>query len=137
MTAILLYRISAVVFALFAAGHTMGFLKFTPSTPAGVKVRDDMQAVEFPVGSQIFSYASFYKGFGLCISLYLAFFAYLSWHLSSMAAHNPQAIGMLGWAMCALAAGTLALSWTYFFRVTAMFAAVLVALLAWAAVIAH
>jgi hypothetical protein len=47
MTATLLYRISAFVLVLFAAGHTLGFLKFKAPTPEGVAVQ---QAMDGPRG---------------------------------------------------------------------------------------
>jgi len=47
MNATLLYRIASVLLILFAAGHTIGFLNFTPPTAEGIAVRDAMQNVQF------------------------------------------------------------------------------------------
>ena len=89
MTATLLYRIGAVVFVLFAAGHTLGFLKFKPDSAEGVAVYDSMNTVRLPVGSGKLTYGDFYRGFGLFCTLYLLFAAYLAWYLGSLAQSNP------------------------------------------------
>src|SRR5260370_1038563 len=47
MKATLLYRIASVLFILFAAGHTFGFLSFKPASPEGLAVRDAMNNVHF------------------------------------------------------------------------------------------
>jgi len=49
MTATLLYRIAAVLFLLFAIGHTVGFLTFKPPNPEAIAVRDSMENVRFQV----------------------------------------------------------------------------------------
>ena len=90
MNATVLYRIAAVVFVLFAAGHTVGFLKFKPPTAEGLAVRDAMNTVQFQVGGKPFSYAGFYKGFGLSITVQLLFSAFLAWHLGALAVKNPE-----------------------------------------------
>jgi hypothetical protein len=113
MTATLLYRIAAVVLILFATAHTFGFLSFTPPTPEGVAVRDAMNNVHFQVKNHSYSYGNFYRGFGLFITAYLLFSAFLAWHLGNMAAKNPQAIGALAWVFFGLQLVSLALSWTY------------------------
>lgn len=134
MNATVRYRIAAVVLVLFAAGHTFGFLSFKPETPDGIAALDAMTKVHFKVGGWTCSYGDFYKGFGLHITVYLLFSAFLSWHLGTMAATNPQSIGFLGWAFAAVQVAGIALSWIYFFPITVIFsaaAAVCVGLAAW------
>ena len=133
MTATLLYRIAAVIFILFAAGHTFGFLKFKAPTPEGEAVRTGMSRVAFKVGAKEFTYGGFYRGFGLYITAYLLFSAFLAWQLGTMARQAPQAIGLLGWMFCALQVAGLVLSWIYFFPVTVVFSAVVAGCLGWAA----
>jgi len=99
---------------LFAAGHTFGFLKFKPPTPEGLAVRDAMRTVHFPVGGKSFSYGGFYTGFGLFVTAYLLFSAFLAWHLGALAATNHQSIGALGWAFSGVQVASLILSWIYF-----------------------
>jgi hypothetical protein len=133
MNATVLYRIAAVLFILFAAGHTLGFLRFKPTTPEGVAVRDGMNNVHFQVGGKSFSYGGFYTGFGLFITVDLPFSAFLAWHLGGLAARAPEAIGALGWAFCAVQVASLVLSGVYFFPVTAVVSGAVAVCLGWAA----
>jgi len=129
MTATLLYRIAAVLLILFAAAHTFGSLTFTPPTPEAVAVRDAMNNVHF----QGYSYGNFYKGFSLSITAYLLFLAFLAWHLGSVAARTPEAIGALGWMFCALKLATMVVAAIYIAAVPAMSSAVVGACLGLAA----
>jgi len=123
MKSVWLYRIAAVILILFTAGHTFGFLNFRPPTPEGVAVRDAMNRVAFTAGGSTVTYGGFYKAFGLDISMYLAFSAFLAWHLSVLARRAPKAIGGLGWAFVLLQIGGVALSWVYFGPVQVAFGA--------------
>jgi len=129
MTATLLYRIAAVLLILFAAAHTLGSLTFTPPTPEGVAVRDAMNNVHF-LG---YSYGNFYKGLALSITAYLLFLAFLAWHLGSVAARTPAAIGALGWIFCALHLATMVVAAIYIAAVPAISAGVVGACLGLAA----
>jgi hypothetical protein len=133
MKAVTLYRIASVLLVLFAAGHTFGFLKFKPSSAEGLAVRDAMNNVHFQVGGSTFSYGGFYTGFGLYITLYLLFSAFLAWHLGTIASNSPQAIGALGWVFCAVQVVSLILSWKYFSAAPAVFSAAVAICLGWAA----
>lgn len=64
---------------------------------------------------------------------FLRFSAFLAWHLGGLANRDPQAIGALGWAFCAVQVASLALGWIYFFPVTAAFSGLLAVCLGWAA----
>ncbi len=130
----ILYRIAAVLFVLFAAGHTFGFLKFKPPTPAGVAVRDSMKNVHFRIGSGDYSYGRFYDGFGLYISAYLLFSAFLAWQLGNLATSSPHVIGATGWGFFALQIIGLGLGFIYFLPVTAILSglvALCIGLAAW------
>ena len=132
MRATLLYRIAAVMLVLFALGHTVGFLKFKPATARGLAVRESMDRVEFQVGSSTFSYGGFYRGFGLSITAYLLFAAFLSWQLGTLA-RTPSSIGAIAWGFVALQVTILVLSWMYFFAAPAVLSAVVVVCVGWAA----
>jgi hypothetical protein len=137
MNATTLYRMAAVLLILFALGHTVGFLKFKPPTPEALAVRDAMNNVHFEVKGASFSYGDFYTGFGLFVTAYLLFSAFLAWHLGGLAARQPRAIGSLGWAFFAVQITSLALSWIYFSAAPAVFSGAVAACLGWAAVIAY
>lgn len=123
MTSTLSYRIAAVLLVLFALGHTIGFLRFTPPTAEGQAVRSAMNTVHFSVGSSTFSYGGFYVGFGLYISAYLLFSAVLAWQLGAFANIAPEVVRAIGWMFFAVQVVSLALSWKYFSIVPAIFSA--------------
>jgi hypothetical protein len=129
----LLYRIAAALLALFALGHTVGFLSFKPPTAEALAVRDAMNNVHFQVKGAEFSYGGFYVGFGLFVTVYLLFSASLAWHLGRLAERLPQAIGSLGWTFFAVQVASLALSLSYFSVIPAMFSGVVAACLGWGA----
>lgn len=106
-----LFRISAVLFVLFAAGHTFGFLSFKPSTAAAAAVRASMDAVPLEHG---ITYGGILIGFGLYISAYLFFSALLSWNLAVLVETAPRAVLPLAWGFFALQLISLALACIYF-----------------------
>jgi hypothetical protein len=122
-----LYRIAAVVLVLFAAGHTFGFLTLQPPTPEALAVHQGMMNVHFRLDNGEFSYGGFYVGFGLSITAYMLLCAFLAWHLAQ---HPDRAIG---WALFAVQASGLPLSWLYFPIAPTVFSAALAALLFFAA----
>ena len=133
MTATLLYRIAAAVLLLFAAGHTLGFLTFRPSSPQGLAVWESMNSVHFEFAGSTYSYAGFYAGFGLTVTAYMLFSAFLAWHLGSVAAKQPRAIGALAWGFAAVQLACLVLSVRYFFLVAILFSVAVIVCLLWAA----
>jgi hypothetical protein len=114
MKAIWLYRIAAVLFVLFAAGHTFCFLSFTAPSAEGRAVFDAMNQVYFSKGQTTYNYGEFYRGFGLSCSVSMLFSAFLSWHLGELARTLPQAIGALGWIFFVVQLTGLAISVKYF-----------------------
>jgi hypothetical protein len=109
-----LYRISAIIFILFALGHTYGFLSFRPPTPEGRAVLDTMNSVQFVVGGHSYSYGGFYRGFGLSCTASMILSAFLSWHLGQLARSAPASIGRLGWIFFFVQVVGVALSFLYF-----------------------
>jgi hypothetical protein len=128
----LFYRIASVLFILFAAGHTAGFMAFKPPSAEGLAVRDAMWNVRFQVKGSSFTYGDFYTGFGLYATVYLLFSAFLAWHLGNLARTNPEAIGSLAWVFAAVQVASLILSWRYFLLPPAILSALLTACLGWA-----
>jgi len=113
MKATWLYRIAAILFLLFATGHTIGFLKFVPSTPEGRAALDAMNNVQLQPGAA-YSYGGFYRGFGLFVTIYFLFAAFVAWHLGELARKFPAAAGSLPWTFFGLQLVGLALCWKYF-----------------------
>ena len=114
MRAAVWFRATGGVLALFAAGHTLGFLKFRPATSGGLEVWDAMNAVHFAMGSSLRSYGELYRGFGLFITTFYLFEAWLAWSLGAMSQRSGGEAGRLAWALLALQIVGLGLSLEYF-----------------------
>ena len=130
MKAKTLYRTAAVLFALFTAGHTFGFLSFKASSAAGAAVRAEMDRVALDGGA---TWGGFFVGFGLDISAFMAFSAILAWGLGSLSVRPAEGFGLIAWSFAALQSATLALSLAYFGTAPAVFSAAATLLLGWAA----
>jgi len=115
LKATIFFRIAAVVFVLFAAGHTFGFLTFQPPTPEGRAVFDAMTRVHFAIGGSTYSYGNFYRGFGLFITVSDLFLAYLAWYLGTLARRGLRSIvTTLAWPLIVVQLAGVALSGIYF-----------------------
>ena len=114
MSPTLLYRTAAFVFALFALGHTYGFLSLRAPSAEARAVFDAMNTVNFEVGGRSFSYGGFYRGFGLSCTVSMVLSAFLSWHLGELARSAPRAIGPLGWVFFGAQLAGVVLSFLYF-----------------------
>ncbi len=123
----LIYRITAGWLTLFGVLHTYGFLSFRPPSADGLAVFTAMNAVHFAVKGTSYSYGNFYEGFGLMLSVYLFFSAFVSWQLAGMKARS------IAWALCAVQVAGIALSLHYFGPPQAISGLVAVGLTAWAA----
>jgi hypothetical protein len=133
MTSVSLYRTASVVFVLFAVGHTVGFLSFTPPTAEGIAVRHAMNNAHFTVGGATFSYGGFYRGFGLSATVSMLFEAFLAWQLGTMVRLAPRAAASIGWGLCVVQIVGFALSCIYFSVPPALFALAVAACLGLAA----
>jgi hypothetical protein len=137
MNAALLYRIAAVVFLLFAAGHTYGFLSLRPPSAEGRAVFEAMNTVEFEVSGRSYTYGKFYRGFGLSATASLILSAFLSWHLGQLARSSPAAIGSLGWVFFGVQVAGVVLNFLYFGPPPMVLSAVVSIILGLAAWMAH
>ncbi|MGH9741559.1 MAG: LIC_13387 family protein [Candidatus Acidiferrum sp.] len=133
MKATVLYRIAAVVFVLFAVGHTYGFLSLRAPTVEGRAVFDAMNTVHFVVSGHSYSYGGFYRGFGMTCTVSMLLSAFLAWHLGELARSAPSAIGVLGWALFAAQLAGVAICLKYFGPPQVVFSGVAALLAGWAA----
>jgi hypothetical protein len=111
---VLWFRITAVLMLLFAIGHTLGFLAFRPSAAGGQAVWASMNDVHFKEGRAIFTYGDFYRGFGLSLSVFQLFFAWLAWTLASMARRQVVGVRAITWGMFGVMLAEIALALKYF-----------------------
>lgn len=114
MKATILFRITAVLFLLFAAGHTLGFLSFKAPTQEAQAVLESMNNVHFAAEGKIFSYGGWYRGFGLSATASMIFEAFLAWYLGSMAKRGARDVKTIGWALFVWQLPSLVLAWIYF-----------------------
>ena len=114
MRASLLYRISAVLLALFALGHTIGFRRVDPRWHAD-SVVNGMRNLSFHVQGFDRSYWDFFSGFGFFASVFLVFAAILAWQLGSMSREALAAIPVVRWSIAVCFVLIACLSWRYFF----------------------
>jgi hypothetical protein len=133
MRAAVWFRVTAGIMLLFAAGHTFGFLSFQPPTAEGRAVFAAMKGVHFSVGHTTFSYGGFYQGFGLSITAYQLFMAWLAWELGSMAKRGVMDVRGIAWGMVVLQLVGVGLALLYFSVVPAAFSMVTIFTLAVAA----
>lgn len=132
--ATLSYRIAAVLFVLFASGHTAGFLTFRPKSAEGLAVLENMRQVHFKFGSTTDTWLNFYTGFGLFVSVYMIFSIFLAWRLSNT---QPGEIAMaraLAWVLFGVQVANVAVCYAYFGPVQVAFAAACAATIGFAAV---
>jgi hypothetical protein len=114
MKPVVWFRIAAGLMLLFAIGHTIGFLTFQPPSLEGQNVWKAMNTVRFSAGFSTFSYGDFYTGFGLFITAFQLFAAWLAWSLGSMARRGIADVRTIAWGMSILQLVSLALSLRYF-----------------------
>ena len=133
MKATWLYRIVALLFVLFAVGHTYGFLTLRVPSAEGQAVFAAMNNVQFEVHGRNYTYGGFYRGFGLSCTASMALSAFLSWHLGELARSAPQAVGALGWVFFVVQVAGLVLSFLYFGPPPMVLSALVAVLLGWAA----
>lgn len=130
------FRIAAVIFLLFAAGHTFGFLSFRPATPEAQAVWNGMQNVRFggtAAEAPRFSYGDFYIGFGLTITAFLLFQGWLAWVCGEMASKGLPESRSIGLALALLQIVGGAVSLKFFSMGPAIFSALLALLLGFCA----
>ncbi|HJP58840.1 MAG TPA: hypothetical protein VJ865_02535 [Gemmatimonadaceae bacterium] len=114
MTASLLYRISSVILALFAVGHTIGFRQVDPRWGADTVV-SGMRTVSFEVQAFNRTYWDFFTGFGIFVTVFLLFAAILAWRFGSMTPERLAAIPVERWSFAVCFVLIAALTWRYFF----------------------
>lgn len=114
MTAARMLKAAAILYLVFAIGHTAGFLLFVAPTAQARAAFEAMRVATFQAGPQTFSYADFYRGFGLCVTFLLVFCAVLAWILAGMAGRAERSAKSLAWSLAVLQCAVLATSVAYF-----------------------
>ncbi len=119
-----LYRIVAVLLALWAIGHTLGFRQTDPKWRVDSLVAS-MKSIHFDAGGISRTYWDFFVGFGLFASVLLLFVAVLTWQLGGMSRETLKLMSRVTWTLAICFGGLTVLSWIYFFLLPVIFSAVI------------
>ena len=120
MKARILYRISAVLLVLFAAGHTFGFRQVDPAWGADAVV-GIMRSVHFNAEGFTRTYWDFFSAFGLFFSVFLLFAAVIAWVLGGLPAEILARVRSIAWALAICFVAITALNWVYAFTIPIVF----------------
>jgi hypothetical protein len=113
-----LYRTAAVLILLFDLGHSAG----CPWSDAAWAV--DLGAIrssQFHIAGFSRTYADFYVGFGLFVSVFLLLAAILAWQLGSVPMETLRQMRITAWALSLCFGAVAVLSWRYFFSIPIAF----------------
>jgi hypothetical protein len=116
----ILYRISAVLLLLFAAGHTFGFRQNNPEWKAGA-VLTLMRSVHFDAQGFTRTYWDFFSAFGLFFTVFLLFAAVLAWLFAGLPPGILARVRNIAWALAICFVAVTALSWKYAFTTPIVF----------------
>jgi len=123
LKASVLYRIASVLLLLFAVGHTLGFRQVDPQWGVDSLIAS-MRTIHFDVQGFSRSYWDFYTGFGLFVTVFLLFAAFLAWQLGGLPAQTLAGMRGVAWAFAICFAAVTVLSWGYFFIAPVIFSSV-------------
>ena len=131
MSSQLLYRVSAGLLLLYAAGHQLGFRRIDPRWNADATVA--AMKTTFQVQGQTRSYWDFFSGFGFFCTALLLFSAILAWQLGALSTETLDQLRVVRWAFAACFAVLTVLTWRYFFPAPTTFSILVAIALAFAA----
>ena len=136
MTTTIWLRISSIITLLFAAGHTLGGLKYW--SPMGDNaVLQAMRTVHFDTMGVNRSYLDFYMGFGYALLVSQVMLAVLLWQLATLARTNTQMVRPMIAVITLAVAASGVITWRFTLPVPALFSLVQLASLAVAYVFAR
>lgn len=135
MTASLLYRIASVFLLLFAIGNAVVFRRTYPDWGVDSVVQS-MRSARFEVQGLARTFWDFYTGFGLFVTVFLAFLAVLAWQLGSLSREQLRSVPLVTWALAVCLLSIAALSWKYFLVSTGAAYSLVAVLLVLAAILA-
>ena len=121
-----LCRVAAGLLLFFAAAHTIGMLFPKEPTAEAAAVRAMMDSIHFTITGFSRSYSDFYFGFGMLLSTFLVFAAWLAWHLGTLGTTSAAVARPLTAGLAVTVAVVAAICWRWFFlppAVTATLAA--------------
>ena len=83
-----------------------------------------MRTIHFDVQGFSRTYWDFYTGFGLFVTIFLLFAAFLAWQLGGLPAQTLAGMRGITWALALCFVAVTVLSWGYFFIAPVVFSGV-------------
>jgi hypothetical protein len=124
------YRLAAYALVLYTFGHTSGAVIATPEFgPGSDAVVAVMKSVHVIAQGADCTWYGFYRGFGIFVSIFMAFSVVIAWHLGGKSARERAALAPLTWGLFASYAVTIVTSWAYFFPAPLVFSTLVTVLL--------
>jgi hypothetical protein len=114
MKASLIYRISAVLLVLFAAGHTLGFRQSDPAWGVD-SLLGSMRSIHFAVQGSNRTYWDLFLAAGFSVGAFFLFAAILAWQLGGLPPATLALMRGTSWAFAVCFAAITVLSWRYLF----------------------
>jgi len=124
MKASLVYRITAVLLLLFAAGHTFGFNQVDPKWGVD-NVVTSMASQKFEISGFQRTFWDFYLAAGYMVSVFYVFAAILAWQLGSLPRETLARMGLTTWSFAIAFAAVVELAWTHLFLIPIIFSMVI------------
>jgi hypothetical protein len=124
MKASTLYRISAVLLLLFAAGHTLGFRESDPSWGIDALL-GSLRSVHFDIQGFSRTFWDFFAAAGFSVGVFYLFAAVLAWQLGGLPTETLATMRVTVWALAVSFAAIAVLSWTYLFLIPIVFSTVI------------
>jgi len=122
MSASIVYRIAAVLLALFAVGHTLGFSQADPKW--GIEaLLASMRSTHFDADGFNRSYWDFFLATGYISGLFYLFAAALAWQLGGLPATVLARLRGVTWGLALCFAAITVVSWMHLFLIPIAFSA--------------
>jgi asparagine N-glycosylation enzyme membrane subunit Stt3 len=128
MKASVLYRVTAGLLLLFAAGHLLGFRQTDPAWGVDAALAA-LRSIHFDVQGFHRTYLDFYDGTGFSMGVVLLFFVALAWQLGGLPSETLKRMRLVTWGFAACFVALTLLSWHYLFAIPLVFSLVISLLL--------
>jgi hypothetical protein len=124
MRASVVYRVTAVLLLLFAAGHTLGFRQSDPSWGVDALLAS-MRSIHFNVQGFNRTYWDLFVAAGFFVGVFYLFSAILAWQLGGLPAETLAHMRGIRWAFALCFAAITVVSWRYLFVIPIAFSIVI------------
>ena len=124
MKSSVIYRVTAVLLLLFAAGHILGFRQSDPAWGVDALL-SSMRSLHFSVQGSNRTYWDLFVAAGFSVGVFYLFAAILAWQLAGLPAETLARIRGIRWAFALCFAAITVVSWRYLFVIPIAFSAVI------------